>query len=1186
MALSYPQKMRLMEHFLPEFRLRLADKAADVLPAQGLLYEGTEPVMQSLLGSLGCRPDPGYSGPPSPSALGMVLLLDADAQGLVRLRVSGQFDLVHRYIPSLEAMRQALITAPGGGAPAATQKLEPAFRRYTVTFEDAVIEVCAQDLGCWVEGSELEAALADARARCLDDERVFRRCHTNDYGKPILGLPWIDAAMTSQAALNGAVYRALFANGAEVLPYAVGLRVRLRALPAHFVNAGGRFLAEVYLENRTVRDAARAFGIDRPSLLDARLRVALDRGTHHPVPHRLQPEDYRYLDEDGLVGYGVTCAVERIGPNVFATNTLPTTAQPRVEAPGAEEVGMRARPTYAALAADPLPVLESFVDALRRYRGEWQQRLAELDPLQQVAEIQIVGREREDFERELARIEDGVALLRTHERLRTCFRWMNEVMGKAIALQGKSFDGWHLFQIGFILTQVRSVFERHAPEAERKGSEELVDVLWFATGGGKTEAYLGIIAFAMLYARTCGRGYGCTAWMRFPLRMLSVQQFQRLSYVVAQANRLRQREGLAGHPFTIGYFTGEGTPNNISRNADIDAHRGFLPNLTDMQLAAYQFIADCPYCGTERSIQMERDYARARLKHVCGNPDCWSNRDALPGEHGEGLRGEIGIFVSDEECYRYLPTVMVGTIDKLAVIGHNQRFAGFFGAARHFCPAHGFSVSPTCRHRRIVKTDRGYEAVACGNNSRTSVVRTVPMAAMPDPGFELLIQDELHLLRESLGNFDAHYETLLAALQTGFGGRSPKVLAATATIKDYDNHVHNLYLKRAMRFPAPGARRGESFYARRVVDRDSGTPLVRRWFAGLLPIGRGDASMRATAEIASRYLDQVDDWCGRLRERDTALLTALGLGAARAEEALAQLEKNFNTALIYVNRKRSIAEVLRFMEEANARRGVERGHRQLDGETTLEKILGAIQHVERKHADDPTRLLIATNVVSHGVDIAELNFMVLAGWPRSTSEYIQASARSGRVHPGIVISVLSPYKLFESGVFLNFDDYHFFLDKLVESVPINRFAPNLLNRTLPGVMSAVIFNWAPYQVGWGGELDRTARKLSETLKGSAGAARAGIEEMVRRALAVPETVESAFDRRVMDDFRASLELKVKGALKHLEHLSAGKMDQTVTEALGDFFGSEPMRSFRDIENQIQIKPVNEAAERILDALGR
>jgi hypothetical protein len=1182
--LSYKEKMRVTERFLEEFRFRLADKRRGEDERGGMVYHGDEPSRRSLIGSLGPQPDPLFTGPQPPNSMGMVLLVSPSDSGVIRCRVSGQFDVVHRYIPDISAMQREVIF--DNNAPRRGQILAMSFKRMTVRFDELELQFDDTKPGAWLEDDRLAAVLAKETAEYAKDSRVFRRCHTHPNGGAKFDFSWSDQALADQDGLAAAVYREIFQDPTDILKYSVKVRARVRSAPSLFAREGGRrFLLEVYLENTTSRDSTRRYGIEFPYLLDTHLQVQMTGGRVHRVPHRLQPEDYKYQDADGLPGYGVSCSVDEVNADTFRSNSLPTAAQVRIDAPLPGDVGMSDAPHYDALSRDPIPILEGFIKALDRYAERWVERIEALTREGKHAERDIATEERSSFTREIGRIRDGYELLKGHDELRRSFQWMNESMLAAVRLQGKSFTGWHLFQLGFILTQVRSIFERHCSPAALKGSMELADVLWFATGGGKTEAYLGILSMALLYGRLKGRTHGTTAWMRFPLRMLSVQQFQRLSYVLAQCNIIRQREGLQGWPFTIGYFTGEGTPGTIS-DASPDRASTFLPTLSDEQIRSYLFIVDCPYCGQRNSIELIRDFPNARLKHVCRNAGCWSNTIADSGIVGEGIRGEVGIFVSDEEIYRYIPSVLIGTVDKLAVVAHNKRFANFMGAARFFCPAHGFTRSTKCEHRRIEPQGDRFETLACDKNTRHGRARVVPVEPMSDPGFAFLIQDELHLLRESLGNFDAHYESLLNALQIAHGGRSPKNLAATATIKDFEDHVHHLYLKGASRFPAPGVDQGESFYARRVVDAESRTPLIRRWFCGLLPIGRGNMAMQSVAEISSRFLDQVDEWRSALKSRDTSRISMLELGAISSEAVLGYIEKNLNTDLVYVNRKRSISEVLRFLEEINGRNACDRGFRQLDGETPLDDILAAIHHVESKGPEDITRHLIATSVVSHGVDIAELNFMVMAGWPRSTAEYIQASARSGRVHPGIVISVLNARQLFETNVFLNFVDFHFFIEKLVDSVPINRFAPNVLDRTLPGIFSAVLLNWAPQQL-WGAKLGVGVKPLVECLKGPQGRqVCTEIGSVVGSSLRLSRGMESKFDPRIVASFNRALDVRIGEVLHRLEHLPASKNDQLVTEAIGDILGHAPMRSFRDIENQILIQPAGTTIENVLDALAR
>lgn len=1179
MALTYKEKMGISQRLLEAMRLRLSGKQAVRLPPEGVItYE--DPAEISLVGGLAPRPDPDYHREQAPSAMGMVLMVEPNAQGQVTISLQGRFDVTHRYIPSLQTMLAHIQVGTDGDK--SRQKLPDCYKRFTVAFTDISFTLDVNQLNTWSE-YKLNAVLDPLQDVWKKDPRIFRICQVNDKGWASQIIPWGHDHCATDDELADLVTKSLFI-GDSILGHDVVIRTRLRPPPPSFAGKG-RFLLEIYLQNDTDTVTGRAYCLNKPCLLDVEFDTHLLAGQQIDVPHRLQPEDYRYQPEDGVAGYGVTCAVTKVSPQRFRTDSMPIFAQARVDAPTPKDVDMPLSASFQLLKDKPIEVLDGFLVALKNYNATWDAVEAELRGAGQTAELKEVQTDRAAYDREVALITDGVELLREHEHLRRCFGLMNEAMGMAVSLQGKSFDGWHLFQLGFIITQVRAVYERHCMVHERQNVADTADVLWFATGGGKTEAYLGIIAFAMFYGRVRGRLYGSTAWMRFPLRMLSAQQFQRLSYVVAQAEILRCREGIKGHPFTVGYYTGSGTPSNISRS-EVKGAAVWLPDLSPEQLKRFQFITDCPYCGKRGSVHMKCDINRGRMLHCCDNPDCWSNTKSSKGEHGEGISGEVGIYVSDEECYRYLPTVLVGTVDKLAVIAHNERFAGYLGAFRHFCPEHGFTPEAKCKHQRIRMNVQGeYESAECGNNSRTSKIRTMQVPPMLDPGFSFLIQDELHLLRESLGNFDAHYETLLQTLQVGHGGQASKILAATATIKDFENHILHLYMRTGRRFPAQGAKKGESFYSR--ISWDGDNPLIRRWFAGVLPLSftRGGTE-RAAAELASRYLDQIDEWLEGLAHQDAAVLTQVGFPAERSQEVLDYVGKYLNTDLIYANQKRQTTVIREHLENVNARDGKTRTHVLLDGQTPLDDILGAIHLVETKTANDPMRHIVATSVVSHGVDISELNFMVLDGWPRSTAEYIQSSARSGRVQPGIVMSILSPGKLFESGVFLNFGDYHFFLDKLVDSVPINRFAPNVLQRTLPGVFTAVVYNWAKFQPGWGEGLNRGASQLHKALNDVKGVARQKLRDMLIEALDIPPGLQQHFDIRVLATFRKQLAEEINRGLHRLQNLNAANTDKDLGTALESIYQFGPMRSFRDIENQVEITPLDTKSAHVLNALGR
>ena len=452
------------------------------------------------------------------------------------------------------------------------------------------------------------------------------------------------------------------------------------------------------------------------------------------------------------------------------------------------------------------------------------------------------------------------------------------------------------------------------------------------------------------------------------------------------------------------------------------------------------------------------------------------------------------------------------------------------------------------------------------------------------PGFSFLLQDELHLLNENTGNFNSHYETLLSAVQKESGGRTPKVLAATATIKDFEGHVHHLYQRYARRFPMPGFNLGESFYARLICD-SNGNPMIRRLFAGIMPLGAGKVMMRATAVASSRYLTLIDDICEQIDSDPIQASQRLKFDVSRLPAIKKHIQTYLNANLLYVNSKVGLSDVARYLEEAHREKHINRKWRQLDGQSTLDEIQEVISLLESKTPDDETRQITATSVVSHGVDIHRLNMMVIAGWPKSIAEYMQTSARAGRIEPGIVLTVLNSKQLFQANVFMDFQDYHLFMDKMVESVPINRFAPNLLDKTLPGILAAWIYNWAPF-TPWGEDITKNAGRVKAALKNASFRAREDLKKCLMLSLNIPLYSLSSFDDRVTSDFVNMLEIKIEQALTQFENMKNDIADERLTDALLRMLGNKPMTSMRDIESQVLVLPQTEDANEIMAALKR
>jgi hypothetical protein len=1193
-ALTYPEKTRLNEAILEQLRFRLLDKDGPVIAPEGKMYMRRDPTNESLLGSIGPQPDPDFDFYQPPNSMGVVLLTTPDADGDLTLSLSGQFDLVHRYIPDLDDIRKNHLKMEGG-EPTVSQTIPFCYKRHTLCFSGVPLSFKLPEASnTWAfpaTGHSLEKEMEGLSDRLVGDPRLYKRCHLQDSGHGArFNLEWYDDQISTQADLNALVEDHIFEHVGEVLPYEVQLRARARKPPPSMSNVPNAYLLEIFLENKTTFETSKSFGMTKPYLLDAQFTVGLEAGSSHLLPHKLSPEEYRYIEGNGVPGYGLNTSVQSATDGVFVTNAMPVYELERLENPTPQQLGMSTAARFDLLAGDPGPVLDELLVTLDNYSGQWKDFIQELRDQGDDDEAAVSQKNLGFFLMERDRVEDGVELLKTNPELRRCFSWMNQSMRRAVVRQGKSFEEWRLFQIGFILTQIRGVYERCCPDGELSEDHlNHAEVLWFATGGGKTEAYLGLLVMGMLYERMHGRYYGPTGWMRFPLRMLSVQQFQRLSYVVAEANIIRQSEGLGGHPFTIGYFTGGGTPGSITRKED---DRGFfLPKMGPDKLEELKFVADCPYCDEEHSISVQSDVKASRIKHVCSNAECWSNTTAEAGKYGEGIRGELGIYISDDEVYRYLPTVMVGTVDKLANIALNYRFQMFFGGASHFCPDHGFSLGGKCIHYNLVELDNGeWDSAPCPASSRPrgETLKTLAMRKLPHPGISFMIQDELHLMAESMGNFDAHYESLLYAIQEAFGGRKPKVLAATATIKDVEHHVNHLYQRQARPFPAQGFKLGESFYTKVVLDPDNNDkPMVRRLFAGIMPMGTGPAVYRSTAKASRRYIQLIDDLIEALGDATTAPKTTVELGfdASKADNLKAQLGEFLSANMIYANSNPGMSDIAGFLEDGGGDEAPNYPFTQLSGDSSLDEIQDAILHMETRGPGDNPRQILANSVVSHGVDIAQLNFMVISKWTKSISEYMQVSARAGRIQPGLVLVLLDGKSVFESSVFSDFKDYHRFMGKLVESVPINRFSPNLLKRTLPGIISAWLTTWAPSTV-WGKEAYKQGHKLRSALNDPAFKAQEELRQHIVKTLSTPGYHLPAFDQEVVDGFLETLVANAEDIVSILANTPPLDANNRLPEILKTNWGNAPMRSLRDIEAELAIKPRDAGYTELFDMLGR
>ena len=695
------------------------------------------------------------------------------------------------------------------------------------------------------------------------------------------------------------------------------------------------------------------------------------------------------------------------------------------------------QPGFRELVDNPLSVLGRIADQMDSFANDWRALIAEKSLNSDRAAA--CERDLATFVDESQRFRQGITLLQRDPRLLAAFvntnraflmlNTPNALHPNPDAVRGTpQITSWRLFQIVFIVIGLSALAAREQRGSELEDELDYADVLWFPTGGGKSEAFLGLISVALFYDRLRKKHLGTSAILRFPLRMLSVQQLDRVLRLITSCEHVRQEHvPHMGEPFELGYFVGRmNTPNTLTNsNDDRWGDIRQMARWTQEQRRKNVVITTCPYCRST-DIELVADPDQIRLDHRCC--EC-STR--------------MPVVVSDDEIYRTLPSIVVATVDKLATIGFQPHLSHLTHGPAFRCPDHGFVTFSTRRADRRRCLAREY----CHRDPDDwASVHSY------DPAPALVVQDELHLLAENLGTLNAHYETLFAHLCRTGAGLPPKIIAATATISDYENQVRQLYALRPRRFPSEGFREGETFYATRL-------DLPRRLFVGALP-SRIDTAQFGIA-AANIWRTELD----RLRELSPAdCVKELNLLAHTSESDIAELLFRYELQLFYANRKNDAERTHEQLRRSGLRGPSHFEAEILIGDTPLADISAAIRRVEMEslsqHPEPATRLaaVAGTSLVSHGVDLARLNVLHIAGMPPTNAYYVQATARAGRTDVGVVFSAFSRSFARDRAAFHFFEPQHRYASQLVEAVSLNRFAINSPKKTATGMLSAIIIN--------------------------------------------------------------------------------------------------------------------------------
>lgn len=841
------------------------------------------------------------------------------------------------------------------------------------------------------------------------------------------------------------------------------------------------------------------------TVYEARFEVDID-GT---VPFFLDnlPDSFRY--DRRVAAYGVNGGVEHVAPMTFRSTDVAHNDQPRPDYWDAEIAGAAPDLRFATIAADPLPPLRALVDAAAKWGDQmWSDRRLDdrshadgWDPQMR----QQASGEAAAYREEIDRLRQGLRLLEDDEQLRRAFALANRAFVDAPAIRHTE---WRPFQLGFVLANLASIVP-----ASMDAEAQIVDTLWFPTGGGKTETYLLFVVTAAFYDRLRGKREGITSWARFPLRMLSLQQTQRFADVLGAAELVRKDESIPGHPFALGFLVGsDGTPNKIPQTA-----RPGEPDVNDPEMPKrYQVLVRCPYC-TSSEIEMTFDRTRWALDHVCKAKGCLSG--------GKPLLCRI----VDDEVYRALPTVVIGTLDKAATVSMQAAMRGFYAAPLGRCPKHGFTYAPRS------KSPSGCLFPGC-----TAPAQPLAQDAHLYPP-TIRMQDELHLLRDSLGAVDSHYEALLDHLQAR-AGRSPKVIASSATLAGHEHQVEVLYRRQGRTFPRPGPESGRSFWSR-------DTDVLARRFAGLAPRGQ-------TLEYATDQLCESLQRAVRRAVDDPAAVA--GEVACRAD-AVEGLAWAYGVDVVYGSTLKDVEAVARSFESQLQLYPLNTAT--LMGRTPLDEVRDTMVRLTNPEDKfyDRIHLVAASSMLSHGVDIERLNVMVMLGLPLATAEFIQTTSRVGRTYPGLVIVLHKIGRERDAAVYRTFPSFVAHADRLIDPVPITGRSRRVLELTFAALMQGRM-----YGLHEPAALAAGLRQLTKPLP-------------LQRAFArLPVLEEDELDALVgMLGFRGALDENLRGDLRRYVREFYRALNDPATvgsvEWISDLFSTgKPMLSLRDVEEQAPV----------------
>ncbi|HCA5286695.1 TPA: hypothetical protein MW252_002806 [Acinetobacter nosocomialis] len=646
--------------------------------------------------------------------------------------------------------------------------------------------------------------------------------------------------------------------------------------------------------------------------------------------------------------------------------------------------------------------------------------------------------------------------------------------------ENSNLGTWRAFQAAFLLLSIDGLVN------EKSTDREVVDLIWFPTGGGKTEAYLGVAAFYMFYQRLIANRFdqfprdGTNVFMRYTLRMLTTQQFQRAASLICAMEHIRKNSNqdnklsfLGEKPFSLGLWVGgDGSPNTWKDAEEkISSFRKFGKGGNPLVLS------ECPWCRSEIGRLNEtitKDIKYKSIELLAGiqkDKDkkyylkCSDNMCDFGGE-----RSRLPIEVIDQAIYSNPPSMFIGTADKFAMMAWKPETGALFG---------------------LKHTKSG----------------PVKRQSLP-PG--LIIQDEFHLISGPLGTIYGLYEGVIEKLCTDNNGIPPKIIASTATIRGAEKQVKSIYCRSKFQlFPSPGLQMSDSFFGRYATD-DHGKLLEGRLYLGIYAVGY-NSFLTTQVRTYAAALFRAKLFEKKKRDAWWTLLTFYNslreLGGART------LFSSDITARLGDHAKRYGAQ------------GDERRHlnsiEELTSRRTQAELVGLMNRLSLDCSDrNAIDACLASNIIEVGVDIDRLALMAVVGQPKSTAQYIQVTGRVGRRwwdRPGLILMMYNPSKSRDLSHFEQFHSYHRRLYERVEPTSATPFSIESVKRAAIGA----ILLWARQQYD--------AEQPSESLTHFEEALRQGCEYLKVRCQQVEhEPMEISRAQQAIQSVHDELIKKWKG----------------------------------------------------------